>query len=67
MPTYGSGKPANGRRKGTATTMLLRDLPPALLEALHAYAERDRRTLNNEVIWILEDWVESHHINDRGR
>ena len=35
-------------------SLTLKDIPPPLLERLRARASRDRRSLNREAIWLLE-------------
>lgn len=58
MPmNYGIGKPGNTKRDATASSMLIRNVPPDLMRDLGVQAQEDMRTLNNEVIWILQDWL----------
>ncbi len=38
----------------TIPSLTLKDIPQPLLERLRARASRDRRSLNREVIWLLE-------------
>ena len=35
-------------------SLTLKDIPPPLLERLRVRASRDRRSLNREAIWLLE-------------
>lgn len=45
------------RSTSTASSMLIRNVPPDLMRQLDQQAQEDMRTLSNEVIWILQDWM----------
>lgn len=46
------------------TSLTLRNIPDEVIETVRALSKKERRSLNNEMLFLLEESV-SRHLNDR--